>query len=198
MCMVNKTDSIWTKYNSVVEANKEKRRLKGDWSENECEELVYDSTCLNDYDEDGNLVDYPWEYTNLLSARWVQDLFGEDWLTVGRLLRAKQPDIVFVGEHLYYREQHIRMVLDILETLAKTNFVNMLRPIAHVITDIAKPVFSSKDLMTLLGVKEATLRKYRNSGLLHYSKYDDKFWYTQEDIDNFLHCEELRKHLPME
>lgn len=47
-------------------------------------------------------------------------------------------------------------------------------------------VYSNKDLSTLLSISEKTLRQYRNEGLISYSRVDDKFWYTQNDVDEFL------------
>ena len=47
-------------------------------------------------------------------------------------------------------------------------------------------VYTNKDLLLLLGVSDKQLRQYRNEGLLSYSRVDDKFWYTQDDVDEFL------------
>ena len=47
-------------------------------------------------------------------------------------------------------------------------------------------VYSNKELSSLLGVSDKTLRQYRNEGLISYSRVDDKFWYTQNDVDEFL------------
>lgn len=47
-------------------------------------------------------------------------------------------------------------------------------------------VYNNKELATLLGVSDKTLRQYRNEGLISYSRVDDKIWYTQEDVDEFL------------
>ncbi len=47
-------------------------------------------------------------------------------------------------------------------------------------------VYSNKELSTLLSISEKTLRQYRNEGLISYSRVDDKFWYTQNDVDEFL------------
>ncbi|MBQ9676524.1 MAG: helix-turn-helix domain-containing protein [Prevotella sp.] len=178
--------SIWTRYKSLVEANKEKRKLKGDWSENEPQELIYDTQCDNDTDANGNPITFSWQYTNLLSAKWVQDLFGVDWGAVQKLMSVNSSDLVFVSGTLYYREQHIIYVLDILQILAKSQFVNTLRPIPQVVKDVAEPVYTSKDLMSILNVKESTLSKYRANYELGYTKVGDKIWYTQTDLMNFL------------
>lgn len=47
-------------------------------------------------------------------------------------------------------------------------------------------VYNNKELATLLDVSDKTLRQYRNEGWISYSRVDDKFWYTQEDVDEFL------------
>ena len=188
----NIKESIWTKYKEVVEVNKKKRKISGGWNENEPPELIYDDTCENDTDEDGKLIPYPWEYSNLLSKYWVIDLFGDDWRMVNNLLSVAKLEIVFVNEKLYYREQHIIDVLTILQNLAKSNIVNLLRPIPQLVKDIATPVYSSKDLMKLLDVKESTLRRYRDDGLLDYSKVKDKIWYTQEHLNTFLNKTDIR------
>lgn len=47
-------------------------------------------------------------------------------------------------------------------------------------------VYFNKELSSLLGVSDKTLRQYRNEGLISYSRVDDKFWYTQNDVDEFL------------
>ncbi|KAA4287982.1 DNA-binding protein [Bacteroides ovatus] len=35
--------------------------------------------------------------------------------------------------------------------------------------------------------KEKYLKKLRDNGYLGYSREGDKYWYTQEDVDRFLH-----------
>lgn len=49
-----------------------------------------------------------------------------------------------------------------------------------------KMCYTNKETMELLGVTQKTLKKYRDQGLLGYSKESDKYWYTREDISNFL------------
>ena len=67
--MINKTESLHSKYVNIVEANKEKRKLNGEWNENEPEELIYDESCRDDYDENGKKIKYHWEFCNLLSLQ---------------------------------------------------------------------------------------------------------------------------------
>ncbi|MBD5339947.1 MAG: helix-turn-helix domain-containing protein [Bacteroides sp.] len=179
-------ESIWTRYKPIVEANKEKRKLLGSFSDNEPPELI-----IEDYTEDYTLpdgahVEYPWEMRRLLSNQWVHDLFGEDFPIVGILLSVAEMDMVVVNGNIYYRELYIQNVLNILTVLAKTQFVNQLRPLPQTVKDISKPIYTSKDLMAILNVKESTLRGYRDKLLLDYSKCGDKIWYTQENLMDFL------------
>lgn len=179
-------ESIWTRYKPIVEANKEKRKLLGRFSENEPPELVIEDYTEDDILPDGTHVEYPWEMRRLLSYQWVHDLFGEDFPIVGILLSVAEMDMVEVEGQIYYRELYIKNVLNILTVLAKTQFVNHLRPLPQIVKDTYIPIYTSKDLMAILNVKESTLRGYRDKLLLDYSKCGDKIWYTQENLMDFL------------
>ena len=120
------------------------------------------------------------------------DIFGDDYNAVRKLLMVyplASPVIVSDGEYEweYYREFDICRIIDILTTLAKTNFVNVLRPQYQFIKD-DEPVYTSEDLKNLLGIKDELLRKFRNEGYLGYTKYSgsDKIWYTQKNVQDFL------------
>lgn len=183
---INIEESIWTKYKPIVEANKEKRKLKGCCVENEPTELILDETLQHDTDVNGKKIRYPWQMLQLLSKQWVVDLFCEDWQIIEKLLSVKDADIVMVDNTLYYRESYIQSVLDVLTVLAKTQLVNTLRPLPNTVKDASKPIYTSKDLMAILNVKESTLRGYRDNLLLDYSKCGDKIWYTQDNLMEFL------------
>lgn len=73
----------------------------------------------------------------------------------------------------------LTMLIGQVKTLAEevNNLKNYLNP--H------KPL-SSKEVMEILNVKERLLKKYRDDGLLAYSQVGDKYWYTYEDVTNFL------------
>lgn len=195
----NRADSLVTRYASLIAENKAKRELRGEYDGNEPEELIFDSSCDDGYfiDEDGKKQYYPWQYTNLLSAFCVQDIFGDDYPTMCRLLDVRPIEYVFKDvddvRFLYYREQDIVRVIEILSALAKSNFINTLRPVYHFVKE-GEPVYSSQDVMNLLDIKEELLRKYREKGYLGYTKYPggDKIWYTQEDIQRFLNSPEAR------
>lgn len=47
-------------------------------------------------------------------------------------------------------------------------------------------LYTNHEICDVLGINEKLLRKYRYNGLLSYSKYGDKYWYTQTDIDEFM------------
>lgn len=49
-----------------------------------------------------------------------------------------------------------------------------------------KQLYTNKEVMELLGIKDKLLKKYRDDGLLAYRQVGDKFWYTQTDVDQFL------------
>lgn len=183
---MNIEESIWTKYKPIVETNKEKRKLQGCYRDDEPTELIVDEAMLTDKDDNGKTVHYPWQMCHLLSKQWVQDLFGEDWQIIEKLLSVRDADIVIVDNSIYYRESYIQSVFDVLTTLAKTQLVNTLRPLPQTVKDASKPIYTSRDLMAILNVKESTLRGYRDNLLLDYSKCGDKIWYTQDNLMDFL------------
>lgn len=184
---INIKDSVWSKYRHVVEANKNKRKICGNWNENEPKELILDENRMNDVPK------LPWEEYHLLSQQWVYDLFDNDWYTVNTLLINKENDIVFVDDTIYYRERCVRNCLNILQCLAKTNIVNELRPLPQMIKESSKPLYTNKDLMNILNVKDSTLRSYRDKGLLGYTQIGDKIWYTEDDITNFINNPQYRR-----
>ena len=52
-----------------------------------------------------------------------------------------------------------------------------------------KLVYTNDEVKVLLGIKDERLRKFREEGYLGYVKYpnSDKFWYTKQNILDFLH-----------
>ena len=48
-------------------------------------------------------------------------------------------------------------------------------------------IYNNKEIMELLGVKDKYLKKLRDNGYLGFSREGDKYWYTQKDVDCFLH-----------
>lgn len=49
-----------------------------------------------------------------------------------------------------------------------------------------KLLYSNKEAMDMLGVKDKYMKKLRDNGYIGYSREGDKYWYTQDDIDKFL------------
>lgn len=49
-----------------------------------------------------------------------------------------------------------------------------------------KTIYTNNEIRELLGVKDKLIRKYRDDGKLSFHKEGDKFWYTQDDINQFL------------
>ena len=49
-----------------------------------------------------------------------------------------------------------------------------------------KKIYTNSKIREVLGVQDNLIRKYRDDGKLAYHKEGDKFWYLQEDIDQFL------------
>jgi len=47
-------------------------------------------------------------------------------------------------------------------------------------------LYSTKEICELLDVNRQTLTKYRTEGLIGYARQGDKFWYSQQDVDDFL------------
>ena len=47
-------------------------------------------------------------------------------------------------------------------------------------------VYNKNEINSVLGVNEKQLRRYRYDGKLSYSRVGDKYWYTQDDIDEFM------------
>ena len=47
-------------------------------------------------------------------------------------------------------------------------------------------IYNNNEINSVLGVEEKLLRRYRYDGKLSYTKVGDKYWYTQNDIDEFM------------
>lgn len=54
------------------------------------------------------------------------------------------------------------------------------------IKDGGKILYTNKEMLELLRVNNATLKKYRDGGYLGYSKIGDKYFYSMSDIQAFL------------
>lgn len=189
---INIEESIWTRYRPIVEVNKEKRKLKGWLFDNEPTEIIIDENLINDTDPNGKPIRYQWNMYHLLSYQWVKDLFGDDWTIVEKLLLVREADIVEVNGNIYYRESYLQGVLDVLTALAKTQLVNSLRPLPQCVKEVSKPIYTSKDLMVILNVKDSTLRSYRDNCLIEYSKCGDKIWYTEDNLMDIINRHQVK------
>ncbi len=47
-------------------------------------------------------------------------------------------------------------------------------------------LYTNKTMLALLQINTSTLRKYRDDGLLGYSKVGDKYYYSFDDVNKFL------------
>lgn len=52
-------------------------------------------------------------------------------------------------------------------------------------------VYSNKEMLSTLGVSDKLLIQYRNDVVLPYRRMDDKYWYTQEDLDYFMNTHKV-------
>lgn len=53
-------------------------------------------------------------------------------------------------------------------------------------TQIGKLVYNNREIKELLSIEDKTLRRYRDEGKLAFIRECDKYWYTREDINQFL------------
>lgn len=49
-----------------------------------------------------------------------------------------------------------------------------------------KEVYTNKEMLELLDVHPKTLKKYRDNGWIGFTQYDDKFYYSSDDLQHFL------------
>ena len=80
-----------------------------------------------------------------------------------------------------------------LEIITKTDFNDFKLELRDLILEILnnsqpfkKEILSNEELMELLNVSSSTLRKYRITGKLTYSKVDGLIYYEYKDIQNFI------------
>lgn len=71
-------------------------------------------------------------------------------------------------------------------TLLLSEVKSLKAEIATIKASSQKRLYTNKEIMVLLGIKDKLLKKYRDDGLLAYRQVGDKFWYTQDDVDKFL------------
>ena len=49
-----------------------------------------------------------------------------------------------------------------------------------------KKWLTNNDIRDLLGISDRLIKKYRDSGILKYSQEGNTYWYSREDVENFL------------
>ena len=80
--------------------------------------------------------------------------------------------------------------------------VSKVRDLTHQISNIQEKLtvspqyYSNKEWRELLNVEEKLIRKYREEGLLSYSKVGDKYWYSQHDVIEFLNRNKYEAFAP--
>lgn len=47
-------------------------------------------------------------------------------------------------------------------------------------------IYTNKTIKEVLGIQDKLLKKYRDDGLLSFHQVGDKFWYTYDDVLQFL------------
>ena len=83
------------------------------------------------------------------------------------------------------------MSYELIDTELISKLINRFDTLQNQISQMSanqsqKTIYTNKEIMALLGIKDKTLKRYRDDGKLGYHKEGDKFWYTQADIDLFL------------
>ena len=75
-----------------------------------------------------------------------------------------------------------------LEDLLKgiTGLRKDVRQIKTSLVSQTKPAYTNKEVMEMFGIASATLKKWRDAGLLGYSQVGSVYLYSKDDIDKFL------------
>ena len=91
------------------------------------------------------------------------------------------------------KDEYVLIKRSILETLCGsiTNIKKELDVIRRT-NSVPKEYYDNKDIREMLQVNDKLIRKYRESGLLGYSQFGGKYWYSSEDIKVFLEKCRLR------
>lgn len=79
------------------------------------------------------------------------------------------------------KENDLNLIVGYLKSLNE-HMQNINASLAH----STKPAFTNQEIMELLDVSSATLKKWRDSGQLGYSQISSTYLYSKEDIDAFL------------
>jgi len=63
---------------------------------------------------------------------------------------------------------------------------NLLKDVKAINSSLGFKILCSKDVCKTLNVTNKLLAEYRNEGFLKYSRVGDKYWYTSDDISDFI------------
>lgn len=82
------------------------------------------------------------------------------------------------------------------KVLIDKNFYDEICEIIDKLTKICveKKIYSNEDVRELLSVNDKLVRKYRDDGLLSYSRVGNKYFYSSDDIRDFLDKTHLRNY----
>lgn len=79
------------------------------------------------------------------------------------------------------RDQNIANILKHIKGLRKD-----IREMRKSMDSASKMVFTNQEIMEQLDVSTAVLKKWRDSGLLGYSQINNKYYYSRNDILEFM------------
>ena len=77
------------------------------------------------------------------------------------------------------------MTDEFYSTLTKT-LQELTKQVSDLKTEKNKVVYTNKEMMKLLGASSATIKKWRDLGYLSYSVVGTTYYYSQQDINDFL------------
>ena len=79
------------------------------------------------------------------------------------------------------RDQNIANILKHIKGLRKD-----IREMRKSMDSASKMVFTNQEIMEQLDVSTAVLKKWRDSGLLGYSQINNKYYYSRNDLLEFM------------
>lgn len=80
-----------------------------------------------------------------------------------------------------YRKIEVSAVVNLLNSLDEIS-----KDVDYMLADRTPLIYNNKEVCELLGISSKLLMRYRSQGILPYHRCDDKYWYTQADVDNFI------------
>lgn len=83
------------------------------------------------------------------------------------------------------KEMAMVSVRDLIEL---TNTVKTLIDEVNSLRNHVTPIklYGNREVKEVLGIQDKLLKKYRDDGLLGFHQVGDKYWYTLEDLQNFM------------